>query len=73
MQDKKIVNTVKPVLGSHSKIDKTKVLKINYRLMQFKSIAESLRMLPLGAFCNTLDLHKAIILEKQFSFDRIKF
>ena len=41
-----------------------KVLKTDYRLMQVKSIAESLnagqkycRMLPLGEFCNTFDLH----------------
>ena len=32
--------TVKPVLSSHSKIDKTKVLKTNYHLMQVESIAE---------------------------------
>ena len=38
--------TVKPVLNSHSKIDKTKVLKTDYRLMQVKSIAE--------CSCNTL-------------------
>ena len=34
--------TVKPVLSGHSKKDKTKVLKTNYRLMQVKSIAECL-------------------------------
>ena len=35
-----ITNTVKPVLSSHLKIDKTKVLKTNGRLMKVKSIAE---------------------------------
>ena len=34
------ISTVKPVLSSHSKIDKTKVLKTDYHLMQVKSIAE---------------------------------
>ena len=33
-------NTVKPVLSSHSKIDKTKVLKTNGSLMKVESIAE---------------------------------
>ena len=33
-------STVKPVLSSHSNIDKTKVLKTDYGLMQVKSIAE---------------------------------
>ena len=33
------VHTVKPVLSSHSKNDKTKVFKTNVRLMKFKSIA----------------------------------
>ena len=32
--------TVKPVLSSHSKIDKTKVLKTNGSLMKVKSIVE---------------------------------
>ena len=36
----KIVNTVKPVLSGHSKIDKTKVLKTNNSLMTVESIAE---------------------------------
>ena len=45
--------TVKPVLSSHSKIDKTKVLKTNNSLMKVESIAEC----SLGAFCNTFDLH----------------
>ena len=47
----------KPVLSGHSKIDKTKVLKTNGSLMKIESIAEC----SLGAFCNTLDLHEAII------------
>ena len=42
--------TVKPVLNSHSKIDKTKVLKTNGSLKKVESIAEC----SLGAFCNTL-------------------
>ena len=58
-----IPNTVKPVLSSHSKIVKTKVLKTNGSLMKVESIAECC----LGAFCNTFDLHSAIIsLENQF-------
>ena len=46
--------TVKPVLSSHSKIDKTKVLKTDgtCSLMQVESIAEC----SLRAFCNTFDL-----------------
>ena len=35
-----LTSTVKPVLSSHSKIDKTKILKTDYHLMQVKSIAE---------------------------------
>ena len=45
--------TVKPVLSSHSKIVKTKVLKTKGSLMKVESIAEY----SLGAFCNTFDLH----------------
>ena len=48
-------NTVKPVLSGHSKIDKTKVLKVNGSLMKVESIADA--ECPLGAFCNTFDLH----------------
>ena len=44
---------IKPVLSSHSKIDKTNVLKTNGTLMKVESIAEC----SLGAFCNTFDLH----------------
>ena len=47
-----IVNTIKPVLSSQSKIDKTKVLKTDGSLMQVESFAEC----SLGAFCNTFDL-----------------
>ena len=55
--------TVKPVLRGHSKIDETKVLKTDGSLMKVESIAEC----PLGAFCNTFDLHYAIIgLENQY-------
>ena len=54
---------VKPVLSSHSKIDKTKVFKTNGSLMKVESIAEC----SLGAFCNTSDLHLArSSLENQF-------
>ena len=49
----KITCTVKPILSSHSKIGKTKVLKTNGSLMKVESIAEC----SLGAFCNTFDLH----------------
>ena len=48
-----ILYTVKPVLGGHSKTDKTKVLKTNGNLMKVESIAEC----SLGALCNTFDLH----------------
>ena len=41
------------VFNGLSKIDKTKVLKTNGRLMKVESIAEC----SLGAFCNTFDLH----------------
>ena len=50
-------HTVKPILSGHSKIDKTRVLKTNDSLMKVESIAEC----SLGAFCNTFDLHYAII------------
>ena len=54
-------NTVKPVLSGRLKIDKTKVFKPCGSLMQVKSTAECSK----GAFCNTFDLHEAIIgLEK---------
>ena len=46
--------TVKPVLSSHSKMGKTKVLKTDGSLMKVESIAEC----SLGAFCNTFDLLK---------------
>ena len=49
----RVERTVKPVLSSYSKIDKTKVLKTNGSLMKVKSIAEC----SLGGFCNTFDLH----------------
>ena len=57
--------TVKPVLSGHSKIDKAKILVTNGSLLKqkVKSIAECY----LGAFCNTFDLHLAIIgIEIQF-------
>ena len=61
--------TVKPVLSGHSKIDKTKVLKTNGSLMKVECIAEC----SLGAFCNTFDLHEAIIgLGNQFLSGRLR-
>ena len=48
-----VYSTEKPVLSSHSKIDKTKVLKTNGSLMKVESIAECSHR----AFCNTFDLH----------------
>ena len=55
-------NTVKPVLSDHPKIDRRKVLKKNGSLMKVESIAECSKR----AFCNTFDLHLAIIgLENQ--------
>ena len=41
------INTVRPVLSCHLKIDKTKILMTNDSLMKVESIAE----------CNTFDLH----------------
>ena len=58
-----IILTVKPVLSSHSKIDKTKILMTNGSIMKAKVLQNA----TLGAFCNTFDLHSAIIsLENQF-------
>ena len=52
----------KTCLKQPLKKDKTMVLKTNGSLMKVESIAEC----SLGAFCNTFDLHLAIIsLEKQ--------
>ena len=48
-----VFNTVKPVLSGHSK-DQKLIFKTDYRLMQVKKYC---RMLPLGAFCSTFDLH----------------
>ena len=48
-------NTVNPVLSVYSKIDKTKVLKTNFCLMKIKVLQNAL--IPIGAFCNTFDLH----------------
>ena len=47
------LGTMKLVLSGHSKMGKTKVLKPCGSSMQVESIAEC----PLGAFCNTFDLH----------------
>ena len=57
------VKVSKPILSGHSKLDETMVLKTNGSLMKVESIAEC----SLGAFCNTFDLHLAIIrLENHF-------
>ena len=49
------LNTVKPVLNGHSKIDKTKVSLIN-------AGQKYCRMLPQNApFCKTFDMYLAII------------
>ena len=45
---KYLINTVKPVLSRHSKIDKIKVFKTCGSLVQVESIA---------AFCDTFVLH----------------
>ena len=45
--------TVKPVLSGHSKIDHQLLFKMDYSLMQVKSIAECSKR----AFCNNYDLH----------------
>ena len=54
--------TVKPVLSSHSKIDKTKVKD----LLWLDADQKHCRMLHFGAFCYTFDLlkgeHSAILL-----------
>ena len=47
------INTDKPALNGHLKIDKTKVLMENGSLMRSKVLQNA----PFGAFCNTFDLH----------------
>ena len=49
--------TVKLDLKCHSKKTKTWVFKIDYRLVQVKSVAECSKR----AFCSTFDLHQATI------------
>ena len=58
-------NKVKPVLSSHSKVDKTKVLKTNGSLIK---VEKKLQNAPLGAFYNTFDLYFSAIIgiENQF-------
>ena len=57
------IRTVKPVLRGHLKIDKIKIFMTNGSLMKVESIAECshwskvLQNAPIGAFCNTFDLH----------------
>ena len=51
------MNTVKPVLSGHSKIDKPKILMTNGSLMKVESIAECSPRSILQYF----DLHLAII------------
>ena len=65
---KKKLSYSKAVLSGHSKIDKTKVFMTNGSLMKVKSIAECSPWSILqyfwparGAFCNTFDLHEAIL------------
>ena len=75
------VYTVKPVLSGHSEIDKTKILMTNGSLMKVKSTcikvytvkpvmswsSKSIAECSPWAFCNTFDLHLAIIgLETNF-------
>ena len=48
-----VLFTVKPVLNGRLKIDKTKVLMENGSLMKVKVLQNA----PVGAFCNTFDLH----------------
>ena len=48
-----VEHTVKPVLSGHSKIDKTKIVMTNGSLMK-KNVLQNA---PIGAFCNTFDLH----------------
>ena len=45
--------TVKPVLSGHSKKDETKILMTDGSLMKVKVLQNA----PLGALCNTFDLH----------------
>ena len=46
-------STVKLVLSGHSKIDKTKTVMTNDSLIKVQVLQNA----PLGAFCNTFDLH----------------
>ena len=48
-----ITAAVKHVLSGHSKIDKTKILMTSVSLMKVKVLQNA----PIGAFCNTFDLH----------------
>ena len=57
-------STVKPVLSGHSKEDLKFVFKIDYRLMQFKNIAECSKR----AFCSTFDLHLPTICHEDLCF-----
>ena len=50
-----MINIVNPVLIGQSNIDKTKTLMTNGRLIH--SGQKYRRILPLGTFCNTFDLH----------------
>ena len=57
-------STVKPVLYGHSKVDKTKVLKIDGRSMHVESIAECSNEINADRkYCRMLPLeHSAILL-----------
>ena len=52
----KLGYTVKPVLSGHSKRRPKLAYKTDYRSMQVKIIAEW-QNAPMGAFCNTYNLH----------------
>ena len=57
-------HTLKTAYNGHSKEDKTQILMTNGSLMKVERIAE---YAPIGAFCKTFDIHKAIIgLESNF-------
>ena len=53
------LNTVKSVLSSHSKIDKTKVLKTNGSLMKVESIAECSPLSILQCFLPALSNNRS--------------
>ena len=54
-----LLKTVNPVINGHLKIDEATVLMENDSLMELKVLQNAPRVqnAPLGAFCNTFDLH----------------